>query len=474
MDFLIGSPLSSPVGQRIQRATSAALQAEDWGLNMEICDIINETDEGPKDAMKAIKKKIVGNKNFREVMLALTVLETCVKNCGHRFHIQVCSQEFVEGVLVGTILPKNNPPMVLQDRILSLIQAWADAFRNTPSLAGVVSVYDDLRKRGLEFPMTDLDALSPIHTPSRSIPEDRTSAPSVPVSAVCRTRAPIPTPTPTPQANGSAVPLSREQKQKLRAELDLVKGNLTVMTEMLNQLKPGESSPSDLELLQQLNSVCKSMQQRVVELIPRLCEEELIGELLVVNDDLNNAFIRYERFERLSVTQQATTEQTGNLIDLSPVMPPANQASLPPEVHPVADPPFKPMNNAEEEDEFDMFAQTRGSSLAEQRKSVRYEDPGAIESLAGALDTRLQVTGGMPTPQNAAMDDIEKWLSAETHDATNDEGVTSEAFDRFLAERAKVVDHLPSVQNPPSAATNPQLPKSSGKQESAQDEFFSL
>ncbi|KAK1798836.1 hypothetical protein P4O66_007117, partial [Electrophorus voltai] len=499
----------------------------------------------PKDAMKAIKKKIVGNKNFREVMLALTVLETCVKNCGHRFHIQVCSQEFVEGVLVGTILPKNNPPMVLQDRILSLIQpptffvrvrllqAWADAFRNTPSLAGVVSVYDDLRKRGLEFPMTDLDALSPIHTPSRSIPEDRTSAPSVPVSAVCRTRAPIPTPAPTPQANGSAVPLSREQKQKLRAELDLVKGNLTVMTEMLNQLKPGESSPSDLELLQ----------QRVVELIPRLCEEELIGELLVVNDDLNNAFIRYERFERLSVTQQATTEQTGNLIDLSPVMPPANQASLPPEVHPVADPPFKPMNNAgeadveydvcldfffivltllfatsyyislshppqptEEEDEFDMFAQTRGSSLAEQRKSVRYEDPGAIESLAGALDTRLQVTGGvrnmllkltveqkddvtgdwmrqsqwiyseglMPTPQNAAMDDIEKWLSAETHDATKDEGVTSEAFDRFLAERAKVVDHLPSVQNPPSAATNPQLPKSSGKQESAQDEFFSL
>ena len=27
----------------------------------------------PKDAIRAIKKKIVGNKNFREVMLALTV-----------------------------------------------------------------------------------------------------------------------------------------------------------------------------------------------------------------------------------------------------------------------------------------------------------------------------------------------------------------------------------------------------------------
>lgn len=46
-------------------------------------------------------------------------------------------------------------------------QSWADAFRSSPSLSGVVYVYDDLRRRGLEFPMTDLDAMSPIHTPNR-------------------------------------------------------------------------------------------------------------------------------------------------------------------------------------------------------------------------------------------------------------------------------------------------------------------
>jgi hypothetical protein len=50
---------------------------------------------------------------------------------------------------------------------LSVCQAWADAFRSSPSLGGVVCVYEDLRRRGLEFPMTDLDALSPIHTPLR-------------------------------------------------------------------------------------------------------------------------------------------------------------------------------------------------------------------------------------------------------------------------------------------------------------------
>uniref|UniRef100_A0A8C4Z3T6 VHS domain-containing protein n=1 Tax=Gadus morhua TaxID=8049 RepID=A0A8C4Z3T6_GADMO len=167
MDYLLGSPFSTPVGQRIERATSAVLRAEDWGLNMEICDIINETDDGPRDAVKAIKKRVVANNNFQEVMLTLTVLEACVKNCGRRFHALIAAQDFIEGVLVRAILPKYNPPTALTDRVLSLIQSWADAFRSSPSLSGVVLVYEDLRRRGLEFPMTDLDALSPIHTPSR-------------------------------------------------------------------------------------------------------------------------------------------------------------------------------------------------------------------------------------------------------------------------------------------------------------------
>lgn len=46
---------------------------------------------------------------------------------------------------------------------------------------------------------------------------------------------------------------------------------------------------------QELYAVCKSMQTRVVELLPQLQEEGFIQELLMVNDDLNNAFIRYER-----------------------------------------------------------------------------------------------------------------------------------------------------------------------------------
>lgn len=48
-------------------------------------------------------------------------------------------------------------------------------------------------------------------------------------------------------------------------------------------------------LPQELNRTCRAMQQRVLELIPRVANEQLTEELLIVNDNLNNVFLRHER-----------------------------------------------------------------------------------------------------------------------------------------------------------------------------------
>lgn len=40
------------------------------------------------------------------------------------------------------------------------------------------------------------------------------------------------------------------------------------------------------------------MQERLVELISKLSNDELTGELLRINDDLNNLFLRYSRWEK--------------------------------------------------------------------------------------------------------------------------------------------------------------------------------
>ena len=64
-------------------------------------------------------------------------------------------------------LAQNNPPTIVRERILGLIQYWADAFRGKPQLAEVEELYEQLKGEGIEFPPIDLDALAPIATPQR-------------------------------------------------------------------------------------------------------------------------------------------------------------------------------------------------------------------------------------------------------------------------------------------------------------------
>ncbi|XP_029584616.1 TOM1-like protein 2 isoform X1 [Salmo trutta] len=586
MEFLLGNPYSTPVGQCLEKATDGGLQAEDWTLNMEICDIINETEEGPKDAIRALKKRLSGNRNYREVMLGLTVLETCVKNCGHRFHVLVANRDFIDGVLVKIISPKTNPPTIVQDKVLALIQAWADAFRSSPDLTGVVHIYEELKRKGIEFPMADLDALSPIHTPQRGLPEVdpavlKYKAPIQPHAAATATlpkpaAAPAPAPAPhTPVLQIPHIPnvqgpitANPEQIARLRSELDIVTGNTKVMSEMLTEMVPGQEDSSDLELLQELNRTCRAMQQRVVELISRVSNEEVTEELLHVNDDLNNIFLRYERYERYrlgravqnnGMLSEATED---NLIDLTPGSPAVVSlratstppSSIPPVTAPRAGatasparaliqdptsgpstlstqlaglaslplslcPPSSPslclsdvggdsvsgtlssLSGHNPGDDFDMFAQTRTSSLADQRKNVKYEDPRALGGLASALDVRQQnTTGGLrvigddnpelelpidswlitqgmiPVSQSSVMDDIEEWLCADVKGdgLDGEEGVTSEEFDKFLEDRAKVFDSLPSL---PGDEHGPPLSAPSGtrkKAERTEDALFAL
>ncbi|KAM9773092.1 TOM1-like protein 2 isoform 2-T2 [Syngnathus typhle] len=483
MEFLMGNPYSTPVGHCIERATDGSLPNEDWTLNMEICDIINETEDGPKDAIRAMKKRLNGNRNYREVMLALTVLETCVKNCGHRFHALVTARDFVDGVLVKIISPKNNPPTIVQDKVLALIQAWADAFRSSPDLTGVVQIYEELKRKGIEFPLSELETLSPIHTPQRtaSAPEGEStlqySSPPQPAPHVVPAAYTTPQ-VPNVQPSGAINPTS-EQICRLRSELDVVRGNTKVMSEMLTEMVPGQEDASDYELLQELNRTCRAMQQRVVELISCVSNEAVTEELLHVNDDLNNIFLRYERYERFrsgrstvqTVNNGVLSEATeDNLIDLGPAspavvsnMPNAATTSLPPSVTPSAGGASSPASLASRlagmdvaadtvsstlsslssgkppppQDDFDVFAQTRTGSLPEPNKMTPAKDSQAAAAAAAAAP---------PTPTL----DVQQPPAATKGDE-GEEGVTSEEFDKFLEERAKAAEMVPTLPSPPSS-----------------------
>ncbi|XP_077356918.1 target of Myb1 membrane trafficking protein isoform X2 [Festucalex cinctus] len=471
MEFFLGNPFSTVVGQRIEIATSSSLPSEDWSLNMEICDMVNSAEEGPKDAVRAIRKRIVGNKNFKEVMLALTVLETCVKNCGFRFHILVTTRDFIEGVLVRSIIPRNNPPLIVHDRVLGIIQAWADAFRSSPDLTGVVSVYEDLRRKGLEFPMTELDGYPSVQAPKMASSRNGPAVVTVPAALLSSKPPLIPPQTlELKQTLDGSDAFTPNQVGALKAELGVVRSNLTMMSDLMSQLDPVTVKQADMELLE-LYTVCKEMQDRIVKIVPRLSEEKLIEELLATNDEMNTAFSRYQRFERQLTNGPNPTQQNHtyvNLTDLNVSQSAAasvtNGGSLRCSKEDSLSSQMAGLNTREGDD-VDAFLYKNNST----HRGSEHTDIG-LDGLAQAQDTTMQNSkadyspasshssspkldwmikrGMIPIKQSNVMEDIEKWLELddEYDDFEDSDGVTSEEFDRFLAQRAKAAERLPSVR----------------------------
>ena len=111
-----------------------------------------------------------------------------------------------------------------------------------------------------------------------------------------------------------------DQVAKVRGDLGVTQQNMAVFSEMLSELKPGLEHPEvcncqssfkdhffqDRSMFEALHATCRAMQSRLVELIDQVEDDKLTADLLEVNDDMNNLFLRYDRYEKnKSQSQQA-------------------------------------------------------------------------------------------------------------------------------------------------------------------------
>ncbi|KAF9127410.1 hypothetical protein BGW39_005894 [Mortierella sp. 14UC] len=326
----------------IERACDPSRYEPDLALNLEICDVIKEKQKNtPREAAVYIVR-LINNRNLHVSMLALALLDNCVKNCGYPFHLQIATKEFLNELVrkfPERPLAVHTPA---QSRILELIQEWYQTLckssRYKEDLVHIKDMHRLLAYKGYRFPQVKGDSasvLNPVNTlksPAELEEEDRAAQAAKLQELIRRGR-----PEDVLAANELVKKMTGyEQEEKpdyeeeASSELDKILQKAVLLTEMLNDVKPGEIIGRG-DMFEELLSTCRAAQPKVQKFISEASDDDNMEKLLQINDIINNVIEQYGQVKRgrlvkveiPSIGQDNDTNNTG-----SSVAPAQSESSL--------------------------------------------------------------------------------------------------------------------------------------------------
>ncbi|TMS15520.1 ADP-ribosylation factor-binding protein GGA1 [Larimichthys crocea] len=299
-------PDAESLESRINRATNPLNRDTDWSSIHAFCDQLNNDLEGPQLATRLLAHKIQSPQEW-EAMQALLVLETCMKNCGKRFHNEVGKFRFLNE-LIKVVSPKylgSRSPEPVKKKVLELIYSWT---LGLPDEAKISDAYQMLKKQDPRMPFSRTEEKSKMLSRllNSSHPEDLKAANKLIKEMVQEDQ-------------------KRAEKVSKRVNaIQEVKESVTLLTQLLQDYDSTGSNQSNAELIQDLYQRCEKMRPTLFRLASDTEDnDEALAEILQANDSLTHVINLYKQQVKGEIVNGNNTlntqKQTGGtaLLDLS-------------------------------------------------------------------------------------------------------------------------------------------------------------
>ncbi|XP_039669045.1 ADP-ribosylation factor-binding protein GGA1-like isoform X2 [Perca fluviatilis] len=283
---------------RINKATNPLNKETDWDNIKGFFDQLNNEPDGPQLATRLLAHKIQSPQEW-EAMQALMVLETCMKNCGKRFHSEVGKFRFLNE-LIKVVSPKylgTRAPEPVKKKVLEIMYSWTVRL---PGETKIADAYQMLKKQGIVKVDPVLPDDKPLPPPppraKNVIFEDEEK--SKMLSRLLNSTH--------PEDLRAANKLIKEMVQEDQKRVEKVSKRLNAIQEvkesvsLLSQLLEGYSkqscSQSNQELIKDLYQRCEKMRPTLFRLASDTEDsDEALAEILQANDSLTQVINLYRQ-----------------------------------------------------------------------------------------------------------------------------------------------------------------------------------
>ncbi|KAF8423879.1 VHS domain-containing protein [Tirmania nivea] len=289
----------------IQRACDPSNYEPNLALNLEIADLINsKKGNAPREAAVAIVNYI-NNRNPNVSLLALSLLDICVKNCGYPFHLQISTKDFLNELVRR--FPERPPVRSsrVQLKILEAIEEWrwtiCETSRYKEDLGFIRDMHRLLSYKGYQFPEVrkdDAAVLNPSDNlkSAEEMEEEERAAQSAKLQELIRRG----TPADLQEANhlmkimtGYDTRNKTDYRAEAAKELAKLKQKATLLEEMLQKVKP-EDTIGQQDAYSSLASALKTAQPKIQKMVEEESEDAAaVVKLLELNDIINTTIERY-------------------------------------------------------------------------------------------------------------------------------------------------------------------------------------
>ncbi|NXN05534.1 GGA2 protein, partial [Sylvia borin] len=280
-------------------ATDPSITEENWECIQRFCDQVNADMEGPLSALRLLAHKIQSPQEG-EALHALTVLETCVNNCGDRFHSEMAKFRFLNE-LIKVLSPKYYgiwSSEKVKSRVTEVIFSWTVWF---PQEVKIQDAYQMLKKQGIvkEDPKLPEDKILPPPSPR---PQNSVFDTDEEKSKLLAKLLKSSHPEDLQAANRLIQSVIKEEQEKSAQvsrrvhTISEVSENVRRMDELLENYRRHELSPADWETLQALFQRCEKLRPLLFRLASEaVADEEALAEVLQASDKLSQALGQYRQ-----------------------------------------------------------------------------------------------------------------------------------------------------------------------------------